>query len=76
MQFFCHRSQDLFERCIDNVLLRAILGLGSLARFSLKCLNVIFICIMKCKQAVYRENKVEKSEFKPIAVIFFLCATK
>ena len=31
---------------------------------------------MKCKQAVYHENKVEKSEFKPIAVIFSLCATK
>ena len=27
---------------------------------------------MKCKQTVYHQNKVEKkSEFKPIAVIFF-----
>ena len=31
---------------------------------------------MKCKQTVYHQNKVEKSEFKPIAVIFFLCITK
>ena len=36
---------------------------------------VIFICIMKCKQTVYHQNKLEKSEFKPIALIFFLCAT-
>ena len=31
---------------------------------------------MKCKQTVYHQNKVEKSKFKPIAVIFFLCITK
>ena len=32
---------------------------------------------MKCKQTVYDQNKVEKkSEFKPVAVIFFFCKTK
>ena len=30
---------------------------------------------MKCKQTVYHQNKVEKLEFKPIAVIFFLWIT-
>ena len=62
MQFFCNRSQDLFKRCIDNVSFRAILGLGSLARFSLKRRNVIFICMVKCKQTVYHQNKVEKDQ--------------
>ena len=60
MHFFLNKSQDLLDRCIDNVSFRAILGLGSQARFSLKGLNVIFICIMKCKQAVYHQNNVEK----------------
>ena len=57
---FCNRSQDLFKRWIDNVSFRAIWGLGSSARFSLKRQNVIFICIMKCKQTVYLQTKVEK----------------
>ena len=55
---FCNRSQDLFKRCIDNVSFRAILGLGSQARFSLNS-NVIFIWIIKCKQIVYHQNKIE-----------------
>ena len=46
----------------DNVSFRAILGLGSSARFSLKRQNVIFISIMKCKQTVYLQNKVEKNQ--------------
>ena len=71
MQFFCNRSQDLCKRCIDNVSFRAILGLGSLARFSLKCLNVIFICIMKCKQAVYHQNKVKKVRIQTNCRNFF-----
>ena len=59
---FCNRSQDLFKRSIDidNVSFRTTLGLGSQARFYLKRRNVIFICIMKCKQTVYHQNKVEK----------------
>ena len=57
---FCNRSQDLFKRCIVNVSFRAISGLGSQARFSLKRPNVIFICIIKYKQIVYQQNKVEK----------------
>ena len=60
MYFFCNRSQDVFKSCIDDVSFGAILGLGSLAKFSLKRQNVIFICIMKCKQTVYHQNEVEK----------------
>ena len=43
MRFFCNRSQDLFKRYIDNVSFRAILGLGSWARFSLKRRNDVFM---------------------------------
>ena len=53
------------KRCIDNVSFRAILGLGSQARFSLKRQNVIFICIMKCKQTVNPCERFEpRSHFK------------
>ena len=71
MRFFCSRSQDLFKRTIDNVSFRAILGLGSWARFSVKRQNVIFICIMKCKQTVYHQNKVEKIRIQTDCSNFF-----
>ena len=71
MQFFCNRSQDLAKRCIDNVSFRTILGLGSYARLSLKRRNVIFICIMKCKQTVYHQNKEEKIRIQTDCCNFF-----
>ena len=67
---FFNRSQDLFKRCIDNVSFRAILGLGSQARFSLNS-NVIFIWIMKGKQIVYHQNKMEKIRIQANCCNFF-----
>ena len=55
----------------DNVSFRAILGLGSKDRFSLKRQNVIFICIMKCKQTVNHQNKVEKIRIQTDCCNFF-----
>ena len=69
--FFCNRSQDLFKRFIDNVSFRAILGLRRSARFSLKRQNVIFICIIKCKQTVYHQNKVKKIRIQTDCCTFF-----
>ena len=71
MRFFCTRSQDLFKRSIDNVSFRAILGMESWARFSLKRQNVIFICITKCKQTVHLQNKVEKNQNSNRLLYFF-----
>ena len=71
MRFFCNRSEDLFKRCIDNVSFRAILELGSKARFSLKRQNVLFICIIKCKQTVYHQHKVEKIRIQTDCCNFF-----
>ena len=41
------------------------------AKFSLKRQNVIFICIMKCKQTVYHQNKVEKIRIQNDCCNFF-----
>ena len=70
--FVCKRSQDLFKNCFDNGSFRAILGLGSKTRFSLKRWNYTFICIMKCKQTVYHRNKVEKVRIQTDCSNFFL----
>ena len=39
--------------------------------------NVIFICMMKCKQTVYLQNNVEKNQnSNRLLYFFFLCITK
>ena len=71
MQFFATEAKIYLKGVFDDVSFRAILGLGSQAGFSLKPQNVIFICIMKCKQTVYYQNKGEKIRIQTDCCNFF-----
>ena len=73
MQFlFAKEARIYLKIVLVTVHFVLFLGVGSKTRLSLKRWNVIFICIMKCKQTVYHRNKVEKVRIQTDCSNFFL----